>query len=43
MCVRFTEKYLEFARECIPTKTIAIRDRDKEYTDHTKGIHHTAV
>jgi hypothetical protein len=29
MCVRFTEKYLEFARECIPTKTIIIRDRDK--------------
>jgi hypothetical protein len=29
MCVRFTEKYLEFARECIPTKTITIRDRDK--------------
>ena len=28
MCVRFTEKYLEFARECIPTKTITIRDRD---------------
>jgi hypothetical protein len=32
MCVRFTEKYLEFARECIPTKTITIRDRDKGTT-----------
>ena len=31
MCVRFTEKYLEFARECIPTKTITIRDRDKPW------------
>jgi hypothetical protein len=29
ICVRFTEKYLEFVRECIPTKTITIRDRDK--------------
>jgi hypothetical protein len=24
-----SEKYLEFVRECIPTKTITIRDRDK--------------
>jgi hypothetical protein len=31
MCVRFTEKYLEFARVCIPTKTITIRDRDKPW------------
>jgi hypothetical protein len=31
MCVRFTEKYLEFAQECIPTKTITIRDRDKPW------------
>jgi hypothetical protein len=32
MCVRFTEKYLlEFARECIPTKTITILDRDKPW------------
>ena len=29
MCVRFTEKYLQFAWVCIPTKTITIRDRDK--------------
>jgi hypothetical protein len=24
-------KYLEFTRECIPTKTITIRDRDKPW------------
>ena len=29
--MRFTEKYLEFARVCIPTKTITIRDRDKPW------------
>ena len=31
MCVRFTEKYLEFARECIATKTITMRDRHKPW------------
>jgi hypothetical protein len=28
---KVTLKYLEFARECIPTKAITIRDRDKPW------------
>ena len=30
MCAIY-RKYLEFTRECIPTKTITIRDRDKPW------------